>query len=419
MRAVTLAIAVAIVASASRSAAQDADAGSPAQPPDAGDVARADGGDVAQAPESIELEVGAREARAIDVSALREALARELGIEVRVTSAAAIEVPRVRLRRITRSDAMLELVRPDRSRMRRHAALPADPAERLETIVILAVNMVRDEASELLAMLRRRRAPADTAEADTDAADTDAADTDAADTDADTASTDTDAAETDATDTASTDTDATDTGATETDATETGATDAATETAPIDGATETTAPSPPDTAVDVAADPPGPPAAPGQRVFRIALGALLGSVPRAGSYEVALVSGLELAWTPTDFLAFGLRDLGGGTLLSTNQRWSAGGAAFAELGWIVDPALVLHLELGADVRINGSDASSSAGVAPLLLVGARWFPIRELSLALQTALHVVATDAWTGNLHALPQGAVLWTIGLSIAGHVS
>ena len=106
---------------------------------------------------ALELEVGAREARAIDVDALREALARELGIEVRMAQQGAPRVPRIRVRTIARARAVLELRRPDGSRMRRSTELDRDPAERLETIVILAVNMVRDEASELLELLRRRR----------------------------------------------------------------------------------------------------------------------------------------------------------------------------------------------------------------------------------------------------------------------
>ena len=147
-------------------------------------------------------------------------------------------------------------------------------------------------------------------------------------------------------------------------------------------------------------------------------GALAGSVPRGLGHEVNLVGGLELAWTPTDFLAFGVRDVGGGALPGSIARWSAGGAVFGELGWVLDPALVLHFQLGVDIRANVGASQDSAGAAPLVVVGARLFPIRELSIALQTALHVVATGAWSSNVHVLPQGAVMWTGGLSIAAHL-
>lgn len=379
--------------------------------------------------DGIELEVGAREARAIDVDVLRAALARELAMEVRMAGRGGPRVPRVRVRAIGRTRAVLELRRPDGSRMQRSTELDHDPAERLETIVILAVNMVRDEASELLELLRRRRpteGPAEGAAAGATGTDPQAGTSE--DTVASEMATATEtmgaieAAPTEST--AATAMLAASEPHTATPTSAATATSAAVEGAPESEregpAIEATTTGTHATAGEVAPPAEALPRPPGPRVVRIGLGALVGSVPAGRGYEVTLLGGLELAWTPTDFLAFGVRDVGGGVPLSSIGRWSAGGALFAELGWILDPTFVLHLELGADVRINGAGGGQdSAGVAPLAVIGARFFPIRELSIALQTGIHVVVTDAWSSNLHVLPEGAVLWTGGVSFAVHVS
>lgn len=351
----------------------------------------------ASAQASIELEVRAREAEAVDVEALRAALARELGVEVGLAEGRGGDALRVRVRAIGRRRAVLELRRPDGSRMVRSTDLDADPAERLETIVILAVNLVRDESAELLELLRRRRGEAtEPVEIAAEAADPEAAENVpiepvvAADP-----------------------------------APPLEPTEAAEET-PLEPETPAaTAPpeelaSAPPTVVDPDPEPiePAEPAAPGQRVFRIGLGAFIGTVPSGGGTEATLLGGLELAFTPADFAAIGVRDLGGGAPLGA-QGWSAGGTVFGELGWILDPAVVLHAGIGVDLRANGFVGRVTAGAAPMLFLGARFFLVRELSIALQTALHVALTDAWSSNLHVLPQAAVLWTGGVGFAFHVS
>jgi hypothetical protein len=354
----------------------------------------------AQAP--LELEVRAREAAAVDVEALRAALARELGVEVVLAAGRGGDPLRVRVRAIGRRRAVLELRRPDSSRMVRGTELDADPAERLETIVILAVNLVRDESAELLELLRRRRGESTTepVEIATEAAAPDAPQNELA-----------------------------------------GPVVAADPTPPLEVAETTTeeTPNAPETlaaaappgqaameAPTVAADDPdtepvapADPAGPGQRVLRTGLGAFVGSVPSGGGTEVTVLGGLELVFTPTDFAAIGVRDLGGGAPLGSIGGWSFGGTLFGELGWILDPAVVLHAGLGVDLRVNGLVDRATAGAAPVLFVGARFFLLRELSIAVQTALHAVATDAWSSNLHLLPQGAVLWTGGVGFAFHVS
>jgi hypothetical protein len=345
----------------------------------------------AQEGPALELEVSARDARRIDREALREAIGRELGIEVGIATRRRSEVPRVRVRLVARDRAALELVRGDGSRMRRSTELPADPAERLETVVILAVNMVRDEASELLELLRSRRAQVGAPPEETPS-----------ETPAPTP------VETPAQTPVETPAEPT--------------RDPALIASADPAARITSDPAPDEAPAEVEPERPADtvPSPPSQRVFRFGIGGLIGSVPRGTGLEATFVGGLELAWTPTDFLAFGLRDVAGGAPLGSNGIWSAGGAVFGELGWIVDPALVLHLELGLDVRAHvvGADLRSG-GLAPFVLLGARWFPIRELSLAIQSALHVAATDSWSTNLHLLPVGAVLWTGGITIAAHVS
>jgi hypothetical protein len=375
---------------------------------------------------SIDLEIGDREAHAIDIEALRAAIARELAIEVRLVGpehggSGAIAVPRVRVRAIGRTRAVLELIRPDGSRMRRSSELHRDPAERLETIVILAVNMVRDEASELLELLRRRAVPIATGSAGeggatitpeggiVPASASPSPDRSTADPSSG------QAAPPEPVEVASVEASAPsapgDPSSTVASVAAAASTAAAVSTEPTAAAASEPVAVP---TVEVG------PAPPGHRVLRIGFAGLIGSVPRGTGYDATLIGGGEIAWTPEDWLAIGIRDIGGGSPLGTNGRWQAGAAAFAELGWILDPMLVLHLQLGVDLRANVREAEgASAGVAPMLVLGARLFPIREFSVALQTGLHVVVTDVWSSNLHVFPGGALVWTVGLTIAAHVS
>jgi hypothetical protein len=96
----------------------------------------------------------------VDVESLRAALSREVSVPVAcVNEGAETHAPRLRLRLLARGRVALEFTRPDGSVMRRTTALHRDPGERVATLAILAANMVRDEAGELLALLRRAPPP--------------------------------------------------------------------------------------------------------------------------------------------------------------------------------------------------------------------------------------------------------------------
>lgn len=154
--------------------------------------------------------------------------------------------------------------------------------------------------------------------------------------------------------------------------------------------------------------------------LRLGLGVQLGSVGRPdGGHDLTLVSGFELAWTPEPFLAIGVRDVSGG-FVGVIDRAHYGGSPFAELAWTLIPELALHGQLGVQLQgTSGGRNAAAAGVAPFLVLGARVPILPELSIAIETALRVVATDGLLTQLQMLPQGAVLWTGGLSLLFHIA
>lgn len=94
-------------------------------------------------------------ASALDKARLREALSRELKRDVLLTSEAGEAGVQIRLQGDAR--AQVEYTTPSGERLTREVELPPDQQRSLEVVSWLTVNLVRDEASELLDELRARR----------------------------------------------------------------------------------------------------------------------------------------------------------------------------------------------------------------------------------------------------------------------
>ena len=76
--------------------------------------------------------------------------------------------------------------------------------------------------------------------------------------------------------------------------------------------------------------------------------------------------------------------------------------------------------MGVHIQTLSSDTRpESAAAAALALAGLRFFLAREFSLSLETEIRFVATEAFHAGIRVLPQGAILWTGGLSFAFHIS
>ncbi len=90
----------------------------------------------------------------VSPQAVRAAVARELGVEVHETGAANDSALEVRVIATPRS-ARVEYVSREGKRVIRTIDLPQDPDRAAETIGLLAGNLVRDEASELLRSLQK------------------------------------------------------------------------------------------------------------------------------------------------------------------------------------------------------------------------------------------------------------------------
>ena len=122
----------------------------------------------------------------VDVPALQASLRKELSREVEMTSDAASASVVIRLKNAAR--AKVSYLTPSGQQLTRDVELPPDRERSQQVLSWLTVNLVRDEASELLDALRARRkleadarAAADKAAADKAAADKAAADKAAAD----------------------------------------------------------------------------------------------------------------------------------------------------------------------------------------------------------------------------------------------
>ncbi|MDF3065716.1 MAG: hypothetical protein K0R38_1317 [Polyangiaceae bacterium] len=134
---------------------------------------------------SLKLWLDARGA-SFDVEKLRASLAKELKRDVELTSDAGAASVRVRLESEQRAD--VRYTTPSGEELSRSVDLPPDRERSVQVVSWLTVNLVRDEASELLSELRARRrseaearAAQEQAAADRAAADKAAADKVAAD----------------------------------------------------------------------------------------------------------------------------------------------------------------------------------------------------------------------------------------------
>lgn len=296
----------------------------------------------------------------IDLDRVRARVGAETGVEVHVATDPSARGATLHIRIEGDVRVVLVLARADGSQMERTTELPDEPSERAETLAILAVNMFRDESAELLALLRAT--PPDTTGATPDAP-----------------------AETDTVETVET---------------------VEVETVEAPSTTPVT---------------PLPPVAPPRAPFlRLGLAAQLGSTPRSGGAAFDFIAGLEISWTPLPYFALGMRDLGGGGSLP-GPASHVDGSPFAELGLALS-FVTLYADLGAHLQliVDGvHDGVSAIGVAPFVVLGVRFRLAPEVSLGAETAIRVVATDAFFSGLYELPQLAVPWTGGLSLLFHVS
>jgi hypothetical protein len=132
-----------------------------------------------KASEPLQVWIDARNTE-LDKSRLRDFLARELKRDVAITPNAGAAAVQIRVQNGAR--AQVEYTTGTGERLTRDVELPPDKDRSLEVLSWLTVNLVRDEASELLHQLRaRRKGEADARAAEQAAAEQAAADKAAAD----------------------------------------------------------------------------------------------------------------------------------------------------------------------------------------------------------------------------------------------
>ena len=101
---------------------------------------------------AAEIDVGAS---GLEAEQLRAAIARELGVEVRLASGSQ-QQGALSIRLGDGRRATVRFQPPGGRALERTVELPADPEAAYETVALLAGNLARDEASELLDQLRRK-----------------------------------------------------------------------------------------------------------------------------------------------------------------------------------------------------------------------------------------------------------------------
>ena len=105
----------------------------------------------AQAPERLTVQV---DPGLVDPEALERALARDLGVEVVITTEEASGSATLRVALSAEGAVRLELTREGRAPLARELEAPVDLEERTVIVALIAANLVRDESLEILAMLR-------------------------------------------------------------------------------------------------------------------------------------------------------------------------------------------------------------------------------------------------------------------------
>lgn len=89
----------------------------------------------------------------IPAGALRDALARELGIAIEVQHESISSRPILRIAPLASGQVKVTLERPNMPRFERTTELPEQASERLEVVTLLAENLIRNEAEGLLLSL--------------------------------------------------------------------------------------------------------------------------------------------------------------------------------------------------------------------------------------------------------------------------
>lgn len=165
-----------------------------------------------------------------------------------------------------------------------------------------------------------------------------------------------------------------------------------------------------------------PPAAPASQppVLSIGASALLSGVRIAGEIDVHAMWGLDVALRVTPWLYAGARRIGiTHASRAAGDRFAIGGSPLIGLAWSIADVIELYGELGVAVQGRfGGQLDGSVGVAPFGGVGARFRLAEWISVGLEGALHVPATETFLLGNAVLPRGAVWIAGGAGLMFHV-
>lgn len=173
----------------------------------------------------------------------------------------------------------------------------------------------------------------------------------------------------------------------------------------------------------------GPAAAPElltPRPFRLGLSSLVGTLDTPHGLDATWIAGLDvgLRVTPREdaffFLDVSLRRITvGGTGTLAGERWAIGASPAVSVGGRVAERVEIYAEGGAAIQNRfGGQAGSSVGVAPFAGGGVRVYFLDWLSLAVEGAMHVVATRGLLLGMQVFPQASVIFQGGLALAFHI-
>ncbi len=148
------------------------------------------------------------------------------------------------------------------------------------------------------------------------------------------------------------------------------------------------------------------------RVLRFGAGGQLGFVEGVGGgFQPWGLYGIDFVVLPIPVFGVGLRDV---SFFPSAGRVVVQLAPVVELAYRASVRVALHAVIGCDVQISASGASA----APRLGLGARFFLLPALSVAVDATLRVIASNAFRAFEDIIAQGTVPVAFAVSLAVHI-
>ncbi len=154
----------------------------------------------------------------------------------------------------------------------------------------------------------------------------------------------------------------------------------------------------------------------------LGLSGLLGAREDArGGFVPTWASGVDGSVVVSPILAVGIRRLGVSFAQSAGgERFAIGGSPMLEVRFPLLSAFTVYSQVGVALQARfGSEQGNRAGIAPFLSAGVRFFPTDWFSVAVESVMHITASEGFLLGHEVIPQGGLILQGGLAFAVHIS